>query len=324
MATTVRLMLKTLRFEFVTLTVLVAALGIGALIVAWRLDAIHIPPACLYGSGPVVVDPQAASELVCATAQEAFYDLDGKAGLVLALAVFIPILGGLALGVPLVARELESGTASLAWTLSRSRGRWFLRRAVPLVVIVGAILLVPTIATDVLERTRLPGFDPWASFNDASLRGPVILVRGLAALGVGILVGAVMGRQLPGLIVAGLLTLVLVGAIPLLTQTYARSLAEWHPADASIGSVDMVFDFGYRDRATGEVLDYPTAYARAPVIPDVGPDEDWLASHYEPVSMVVSGRHYPEVAGLEWLLLGGATLLTVGLSAIVVDRRRPT
>ena len=143
------------------------------------------------------------------------------------------------------------------------------------------------VATDILERTRLPGVDPWASFNDGSLRGPVILFRGLAALTLGIVVGAVMGRQLPALIVAGLLTLVVVGAVPLATQAYARTLAEWQPAEGTIGSVDMVFDFGYRDRATGEVLAYDEAYARAPVIPDVGPDEDWLATHYEPVSQVV-------------------------------------
>jgi hypothetical protein len=317
-------MLKSLRFEFVALALLVVAVGLAALVVAWRIDAIHIPPACLYGSGPVVGPAGVPSELVCAAAQEAFYDLDGKAGLVFALTVFLPLLAGLALGVPLVARELETGTASLAWTLSRSRRRWFLGRAVPLVLIVGAILLVPVVATDILERTRLPGVDPWASFNDGSLRGPVILFRGLAALTLGIVVGAVLGRQLPALIVAGLLTLVVVGAVPLATQAYARTLAEWQPAEGTIGSVDMVFDFGYRDRATGEVLAYDEAYARAPVIPDVGPDEDWLATHYEPVSQVVAGRHYPQVAGLEWLLLGSVAVLSLGLCVVVVDRRRPS
>lgn len=324
MRTTVRLMLKTLRFEFVALALLLVALGLAALLVAWRLDAVHIPPACLYGLGPTVGGSDAPSEPTCAAAQQAFYDLDGKAGLIMAFTVFVPILGGLALGVALVARELESGTASLAWTLSRSRRRWFLDRAIPLVLIVGAILLVPSITTDLLERTRLPGVDPWASFNDASLRGPVVLVRGLMALGVGILVGAVMGRQLPAIIVAGLLTLVVVGAVPLATQSFARSLAEWRPADQTSGSADMVFDFAYRDRQTLEVIDYESVYARAPVITDVGPDEDWIASHFEPVSMVVAGRHYPEVAGLEWALLGGVLVLSIGAAVLVVDRRRPS
>lgn len=324
MRTTVRLMLKSLRFEFVALTLLLVALGLAALLVAWRLDAVHIPPACLYGAGATFGGSDGSSELTCALAQEAFYDLDGKAGLIMALAVFVPILGGLALGVPLVARELESGTASLAWTLSRSRRRWFLARAIPLVLLVGAILLAPSITTDLMERARLPGVDPWASFNDASLRGPVILVRGLMALGVGILVGAVMGRQLPAIIVGGLLTLVVVGAVPLATQAYARSLAEWRPADQTAGGADLTFDFAYRDRATLEVIDYQAAYARAPVIADVGPDEEWMASHFEPVSRVVSGRHYPEVAGLEWALLGGVLVLSVGGALLVVDRRRPT
>lgn len=324
MRTTVRLMLTTLRFEFVALTLLLVALGLAALVVAWRLDAIHIPPACLYGFGPLVDGTDGPSAPTCAAAQQAFYDLDGKASLVMAFAVFVPILGGLALGVPLVARELESGTASLAWTLSRSRRRWFLARAVPLVLIVGAILLIPTVTTDLLERARLPGVDPWASFSDASLRGPIILVRGLMAVSLGILVGAVLGRQLPAIIVGGLLAVVVVGAVPLLSQTYARSLAEWQPADQTGGNADMVFDYAYRDRATLEVLDYGSAYARAPVIADVGPDEDWIASHFESVVLVTAGRHYPEVAGLEWAILAGVVVLSVGAATLVVDRRRPT
>ncbi len=322
MRTTVRLMLKSLRFEFVALTMILVLLGLGALAVAWRLDQIDLPTECLYGGfGPT---PEFDFETACAAKQEAFYDVDGKGGLVLVFAVFVPVIAGLLLGVPLVGRELESGTASLAWTLSRSRWRWYLRRAVPLSLIVGLILLLPAITTVVMEGARQPGIDPWASFNNGSLRGPVLLFRGLMALGLGVLVGAVLGRLLPGVIVAGLLTIVVVGAIPIVIQDYARSIAEWRPAEQSTGNADLAFDFAYRDRATGEILAFDAAYARAPQLPDIGPDEDWIASHFEQVTLVVPGARYPELMALESAALAAVAVLAIGLGGVVTNRRRPT
>ena len=55
-------------------------------------------------------------------------------------AVF-PVVAGLLAGGPIVARELESGTARLAWSLGPSRLRWFVQRAVPIlasVLVAGA------------------------------------------------------------------------------------------------------------------------------------------------------------------------------------------
>src|SRR5262249_19867082 len=44
-----------------------------------------------------------------------------------------PIVAGLLIGGPIVARELETGTARLAWSLGPSRLRWFALRALPLI-----------------------------------------------------------------------------------------------------------------------------------------------------------------------------------------------
>jgi hypothetical protein len=323
MRTTVRLMLKSLRFEFVALTLILVALGVGALAVAWRLDQVHIPAECLYG-GFSSVEPDGGFEAACGALQQEFYEIDGRGSLILAFTVFVPVVAGLLLGVPLIGRELENGTASLAWTLSRSRWRWYLRRAIPLALILALILLLPTIATVIMEGARQPGIDPWASFNNGSLRGPVLLLRGLMAFGLGVLVGAVMGRQLPGIIVAGLLTIVVVGVIPIGIQNYANSVAEWRPGQPGVGNADMTFNYAYRDLATGEILDYETVYSKAPQIADVGPDEDWIASHFESVTLVVPGRRYPEFVALECAALGGVALLALGLGGFVVDRRRPT
>jgi hypothetical protein len=139
-----------------------------------------------------------------------------------------------------------------------------------------------------------------------------------------VLVGVVMGRQLPGIIVAGLLTIVVVGVIPIGIQNYANSVAEWRPAQPGVGNADLVFNYAFRDQATGEVLDYETAYSRAPQIADLGPDEDWIASHFESVTLVVPGKRYPEFVALECAALGAVALLALGVGGFVVDRRRPT
>jgi ABC-type transport system involved in multi-copper enzyme maturation permease subunit len=316
-------MLKSIRFEFVSLTLILVVLAAGALAVAWRLDQIDFPPACLYGMDGSVAEPDPGLEAICAAKQDAFSDVDGKGSLVLAFAAFIPVIAGLLLGVPLIGRELESGTASLAWTLSRSRRSWYLRRAIPLSLIVGLILVLPAITTQVMEAARQPGIDPWASFNNGSLRGPVLVLRGWMTLGLGVLVGAVLGRQLPGIIVAGLVTIVVLGLIPIGIQNHAQTVAEWLPAAQSRGNADQTFDYGYRDRQTGEILSFDAAYARAPVIPDVGPDDAWIASHLEEVRLAVPGRRYPEFVVLECAALGLVALVALGLGGLVVSRRRP-
>jgi hypothetical protein len=57
----------------------------------------------------------------------------GLGGTVLVLQA-IPLLLGLFLGAPLLAREAENGTARLTWTQCASRTRWFLAQAVPIAV----------------------------------------------------------------------------------------------------------------------------------------------------------------------------------------------
>ena len=46
----------------------------------------------------------------------------------LALVPIFPIIGGFLVGGPIVAKELETGTARLAWSLGPSRLRWFAGR----------------------------------------------------------------------------------------------------------------------------------------------------------------------------------------------------
>ncbi len=241
MRTTIRLMVKSLRFEIVAMSVAVILLGCVALYLAWRLGQVGIPHECLYSNSPFGEQYDATLDATCQAARDRFYELVNTGGQVLAMTVLIPCVAGLLIGVPLVARELESGTASLAWTLSRSRRSWYLRRVIPLAAIVGLALLLPAAATVIMQGARQPDVDPWASFSDGSLRGPVVLFRGLLAMGVGVLAGAVVGRQLPAVIIGGLLAILLISVVPIGVQAFSATLGEWRTAEQTT-SGDLTLD----------------------------------------------------------------------------------
>jgi hypothetical protein len=324
MRTTIRLMVKSLRFEIVAMSVAVIVLGCVALYIAWRLGQVGIPRECLFSNLPIPYELDYTLEATCQATRDQFYELVNTGGQVLAMTVLIPCVAGLLIGVPLVARELESGTASLAWTLSRSRWIWYLRRVIPLAVIVGLALLLPAAATVIMQGARQPDVDPWASFSDGSLRGPVVLCRGLLAMGIGVLAGAVVGRQLPAVIIGGLLAILVIGfVVSQGVQTFSAALGEWRTSGQTT-SGDLVLDIGYRDKSSGAIVGYDTAYGGAPILPDGGSDETWVQAHFDQVILAVPGWRYPEVTGAESAALGGLAVLALGLGGLVVDRRRPS
>jgi hypothetical protein len=305
------------------MSVAASLVGVVALYLAWQLGQVGIPKECLYSNLPFGQELDPTLDATCQVVRQQFYELVNTAGQVLAVTVLVPWIAGLLIGVPLVAREVESGTASLAWTLSRSRRSWYLRRVIPLTAIVGLALLLPAVATVVMEGARQPDVDVWASFDDGSLRGPVVLFRGLLALSVGVLAGAVVGRQLPAVIIGGLLAIAFSVAVPVGMQAFSDTLAEWRVADQAT-SGDLILGSGYRDRSSGAVVDYDAAYGGAPILPDGNYDESWVQSRFDQAVLVVPGWRYPQVVTVESTALGGLAVLALGLGGFVVSRRRPS
>ncbi|MEV3860594.1 hypothetical protein AB0J38_40590 [Streptomyces sp. NPDC050095] len=113
---------------------------------------------------------------------------------------------------PLIGRELESGTARLAWTQSVSPTRWLATKlAVPaLLITVGTGLLVVLyrLVWDDRNHLLVAGIGPR---DFAFSIGPATLANALFGLAVGVLVALVLRRALPALAVAGTVTY-LVGA----------------------------------------------------------------------------------------------------------------
>ena len=103
-------------------------------------------------------------------------------------------------GGALIGRELENGTAQLAWTQSVSPTRWLAAKlAVPaLLLVAGGTVFVLVFRWAWAANRDLMG-DDW-TFNDVfAARGPALVAYGLCALAVGALAGVVLRRSLPAL-----------------------------------------------------------------------------------------------------------------------------
>jgi hypothetical protein len=325
MRTALRLLLKTHRFELIAIMLACVGLAGGDLFLGSRLTSVALTPDCVYVPAQVSTDPQQPPNFpqACIAQQEAFFALDAHVTEILGFGAALPLLAGIVLGVSVVARELESGTAALAWTMSRSRRRWLLARVIPLAAALSVLLLIPALAADVLEHARQPLVDPGASFNDAGLRGPVFVARGVLAFAIGVVTGSIVGRQLPALIVALFASLVVLVGGELGIGRWEQALGSWRPV-VTVGQHSGAATFGemYLDKATGALVDGSAVFAAAPLVQG-GTDSAWIEAHYDLVALVLPGAAYGIVVAGETVVLGGLAVAGLGLAMLVVDRRRP-
>ena len=113
-------------------------------------------------------------------------------------------------GGALTARELESGTAQLAWTQGVTPRRWLTAKlALPAAaLVVGGAVFVPVYRWAWSAHRDLMGDS--LAFNDVFAdHGPLVVAYGLCALAVGALTGLLLGRPLPALALSLILTTVL-------------------------------------------------------------------------------------------------------------------
>ncbi|MFJ3671908.1 hypothetical protein ACIPSE_36185 [Streptomyces sp. NPDC090106] len=103
-------------------------------------------------------------------------------------------------GGSLIGRELESGTARLAWTQGVTPTRWLAAKlTVPAaVIVVGGALFVPVYRWVWSADRDLHG-DDWTWSEVFVGHGPTVVAYGLCALAVGALVGLLIRRALPAL-----------------------------------------------------------------------------------------------------------------------------
>ena len=108
----------------------------------------------------------------------------------------LPLLLGVFIGAPLVAREIEMGTSQLAWTQGITRQRWLLSK----LALVGGISLVIFILLDLLGNwLNQPVNAILGPFPVFDSQGVVYIVYGLFALALGIAAGTLLGKTVPAM-----------------------------------------------------------------------------------------------------------------------------
>jgi ABC-2 family transporter protein len=110
-----------------------------------------------------------------------------------------PVLAGIFVGAPLLAREAENGTLKLAWTQGTGRDTWLLSRAIPIAVLLaGAAAGLGAELRWWLAAAGTAGRDSWLpqffSLNPLPFAGWVTL-----GLSLGIFLGGLIRRTVPAM-----------------------------------------------------------------------------------------------------------------------------
>ena len=310
------------RWEVLASVAGTALLAAAMLWFTWQLRA-------LVGTDPGCVDPSAYAP-GCTQLAQRFYELSSKADWLSYFSWGAPFGMGLVLGVPLVSREIEHRTAGLAWTMSRSRTWWLARRAAFLVLVLVVLLIVVAVVGEVLASAQMPALHLDRDFAWYGRRGGLIVVRGLASLGIGLLLGAMLGRVLPALLLAAFASVLVFTAISL-------GMDRWRETDAIVQAfgADRAGGLFLAERVelpSGELVDFGELLRRGhsfEVIADgrlfasaadVGRPEKMIGLERE---LVVPGRLYPQIVLRESAVVGGTAVLLALAAVAVVGRRRP-
>lgn len=241
------------RFEVVFSAALLALFAIWVWMVSQQMLDLDIPGTCW----PRTVDGDYAQP-GCNELMQTFWGYQSGAGYPrVGLALLAPVVG-LLLGVPVVAREIEMRTTELAWSLALRRGRWLLARLLPMLAlaIVGFVIL-GWLGSRLFTAMEVGRASP--DLTEVASQGPTLVARGLMALGIGLLVGALVGRTLPALVLAAVAVLAWsLVAVPSIQQSMFADRAVWMSQN----------DSGWRDGAG------PIAYLDSGMFDPTKPGED--------------------------------------------------
>ena len=230
-----RITLKQHRFEVGVGALAAIALSVWALSIGIRTGMITVPPGCF--DMWLSAGPDGAGE--CAASVRAWGLILAEEGtMVIEAMAYVPFAIGLVAGVPIVARELESRTAQTAWSLNGSRIRWLLRQLAPVLLLLGASVTVLALTTAALEADRV--LWAYSPVEDLGQYGPLIATRAFGAFGLGLLVGALMGRTLPAFVLGAVLTITLSFGMGLAREAWLDRVDPEVVGKSSAGSGDLL------------------------------------------------------------------------------------
>jgi hypothetical protein len=308
-----RVLLRPHRFEAVAVAVLTALAFVVAGGLVIRLLAYAIPTECFTrAAGDSCIPWQLEMDLYRETA--------GSWGFAaLAAIALLPAACGLLFGISLVGKELDQGTTTFAWSIGPSRRRWLLQRVLPIGTAIVVIGLAGGALGDVVAAMREPFTDPNGSLSNLGIRGAVLGAETLAYFGLALLVGAVVGRVLPALLLACVLVVTAFLVVTLLTDAFlSTETVLTYGMDGGVpGRV-----VGYLIQAPeGEVMTMYEAYLRygeAAMASMDGP-----GATFRTVLSINPPELYPFAVARMLVLYSALGLAGIVLSFAVVERRRP-
>lgn len=314
----------------VALLAALASIGLGASI-AIRIAVLNVSQACLdqvHGS----IDGSGIGDACLSLVRQgtgiigSTY-LTGEGTVPLSVMGALPFVLGLLGGVPIVARELEDRTAQTAWSLFASRTRWLAHQIAPIALLLGlAMVLASVVAMPVADDWIRWGFGGRATL--IGLQGPLAVVRAFGAFGIGLAVGALLGRTLPAFLFAA----ALVGAV-----VFAAGQAHWawlvaqpaHPIADEVRAVTTTWGWV---TPSGELISREAARQLAtdagvpPAAPGDVQDEPaltWLEAHdYQGVPLGLTDAEAMSWAPFDGLIFCGIGAGGLGVAYALVHRRR--
>jgi hypothetical protein len=312
--TAARLTYRIHRFEVGSIVILAGALLLASVGLGLWLASVGLDPACggvmTYGDVPQS----------CEAALLSFQSIAGLAGPVAVVMGLFPYIGGLLVGGPVMAREIERGTTSLAWSMSASRLRWYLQRVVPIAVALLAAAYVVGIASEHLQHSLSQATDMSASFYGFRARGVLVATQAFVLFSAAVAVGALLGRAVPTFLLALILGTLSIYALGQLHQKVLYPEAV-HTLEDEFGSSSYTPDDLFLDSQfqlpDGRLMSWDELMRTDPSVMEFGPQ-------YPIVTLTIPGERYRFVETRE-----AAAELAIGLgllvaAAAIISRRRPT
>lgn len=308
-----RLTFRINRFEVLSVGALAALTVLGGVLVIWRLGAIGMSSACV----PSFETGELPSG--CEGLYREFQEIAGRFGqLVLVLGAFLPIVGGLLIGGPPIAREIERGTARLAWSLSPSRLRWFAHRVLPLIGFMVLVGFAVGVTLDRLMSTINVGEDLSASFTGFRMRGVLVATQAAVIAATGIALGAILGRSVPTFLLSLILgTLLIYGGVANLHRTILLGEAEKRVCCDGFYQGELYLDTRIQ-LPDGRLVTYEELPTLDPEIAQLG-----FEGSLPQVSLVIPGSRYRELEAREAAAHAAIVVVLLAVAAVVVNRRRP-
>ncbi len=227
--------------------------------------------------------------------------------------VAVPGLIGVIVGVSLVGLEIDRGTATLPWSLGLSRTRWLLRSVALLAVVLFVPALILGFAADEMFRIALDGFPLERSLQDYEVRGPLTAARAVSALGVGVLIGAIVGQTLPALISGAIAAAILIGGVAWVGDQWNQAEAIEDPGPGSL----LYFNDNLFRGPDGTIVTSEEAGQLMPY------DDPRFYETFQYIQHGQPGSRARIVVGRELAMHGLIAVAMVGASVLVVNRRRP-